>query len=59
MLWRVAELIYLAEPSPMTVLFIFDIKDMLPFKKGVIELVKSAVLIYFDVLCIHRTVLWS
>jgi hypothetical protein len=47
-LCRVAELIYLAEPRPITVLCIFDMNDKVPFKNGVMELVKSPVLIYLD-----------
>jgi hypothetical protein len=53
----VAVLTYLADPRPVTVLWILDIKDRDPVKNGVIVLTKSAVLIYLEVLCIQVTVL--
>jgi hypothetical protein len=43
---RVGELMYREDPRPTTVLCMFDMKDREPFKNGVMELVRSAVLIY-------------
>ena len=54
---RVRELIYRAEPRPMTVLWIFDMNDRLPFKKGVMELVSCPELTYCESFWTQRTVL--